>query len=294
MSYINDALRKVQKEKESGYASYSDIVFAEGRKPDARRKWLSIIGILIVFCFASVLIASLYWQEMNHAPRAITVVPSPPVALVPSSPDAAIGAAPPATAQETPTASIATSPDVAAPPSADVKPSPAVSESFPAAIKTKKQDARIPTGGKNEDVSGKAPVNPRILYRQALQRQNEGKLEEAKALYQKVITADPRHASALNNLGVIFMNQKMYKQAVNNFNEAINIRHNYVDAHYNLACLYAQKNDIKQSLFYLKNAMDLSPEVRQWAIEDKDLKVLSDLPEFNKLVQAQDNGNGMH
>ena len=40
--------------------------------------------------------------------------------------------------------------------------------------------------------------------------------------------------------------------------------------------------------------MDLSPEVRQWAIEDKDLKVLSDLPEFNKLVQAQDNGNGMH
>jgi tetratricopeptide (TPR) repeat protein len=126
------------------------------------------------------------------------------------------------------------------------------------------------------------------LYAQALQKQNKGELEEAKALYKKVIKIDPRHVSALNNLGVIFMNQKMYKQAVASFNEALHIRHNYVDAHYNLACLYAQKNDAKQSLFYLENAIGFNPEVRQWAAKDADLKVLANLPEFTKLMQARD------
>jgi hypothetical protein len=49
MSYINDALRKVQKEKELRYVAYEHMVSASGRKPDWSRKWLSITGILIVF-----------------------------------------------------------------------------------------------------------------------------------------------------------------------------------------------------------------------------------------------------
>ena len=52
MSYINDALRKVQKEKESRYAAYEHIVSASGKKLEPSKKWLSIIGILIVFFFA--------------------------------------------------------------------------------------------------------------------------------------------------------------------------------------------------------------------------------------------------
>jgi len=34
MSYINDALRKVQKEKESRYAAYDNIVSAPAKKRD--------------------------------------------------------------------------------------------------------------------------------------------------------------------------------------------------------------------------------------------------------------------
>lgn len=247
MSYINEALQKVQKEKESPYAPYGDIVSSEGKKPDHRRKRFSAIGLAIVFFYAAGMIVFLYWPEMNMKPRGATVIQGPIVATMQPLQDGAME------------------------------------------VKEEKQNVLIPAGGKKQEASPKpSPSDPGILYAQALQKQNKGKLEEAKALYKKVIKADPRHVSALNNLGVIFMNQKMYKQAVGSFNEALNVRRNYVDAHYNLACLYAQKNDTKQSLLYLKNAIDINPEAKQWAAQDDDLKALVDLPEFNQLVQIRD------
>jgi tetratricopeptide (TPR) repeat protein len=83
------------------------------------------------------------------------------------------------------------------------------------------------------------------------------------------------------------MNRKMYQQAVISYKKALNIRYNYVDAHYNLACLYAQKNDVTRSLFYLKNAVEFNPEVRKWVKSDGDLKSLANLQEFKKLTEKQ-------
>jgi tetratricopeptide (TPR) repeat protein len=73
------------------------------------------------------------------------------------------------------------------------------------------------------------------------------------------------------------------------FHDAIKIKPDYPDAHYNLACLYAQKNDVPRSLLYLKNAIRFNPEVRKWAKNDGDLKVLANLPEFKKLLEKQQN-----
>jgi hypothetical protein len=65
------------------------------------------------------------------------------------------------------------------------------------------------------------------------------------------------------------------------------VKYDYPDAHYNLACLYAQKNDAVQSLLYLKNAIRYNPEVRHWAENDGDLQTMADLPEFKKLLEKQ-------
>ena len=91
----------------------------------------------------------------------------------------------------------------------------------------------------------------------------------------------------MNNLGVIYMNKKSYKWAIIRLNDAIKVKHNYPDAHYNLACLYAQKNDANRSLSYLKDAIRLNPQVKNWAVNDSDLKVLTDLPEFKKLLEKE-------
>ena len=135
----------------------------------------------------------------------------------------------------------------------------------------------------------KQPDNPKTLYAQALKKQKQGRMEEAEALYEQILKIQPRHLAAINNLGVVYMQQNKYKEAIARFNEAIAIKHDYVDGHYNLACLYARKNDTKQSLFYLKNAIDFNPEVKGWAENDDDLRKLASLPEFQKLLQKQDN-----
>jgi len=239
MSYINDALRKLQKEKKTRYLAYDDIILAPGEKVDPPQKGLLIIGILILCFFVAGIIVFLYGNEDKKV-SAIQRISAPPVA-----------------------------PTVLAEPKPSKK------------VESKQLTTKATVRTKQEIAESKA------FFAQALERQREGKLEEAKSLYKKVVKIDPQNIQALNNLGVIYMSKKIYKWAIIRFNDAINIKHNYTDAHYNLACLYAQKNDVPQSLFYLKNAIEFNPKVRQWAKNDGDLKVLGNLPEFKKLMEKQ-------
>jgi tetratricopeptide (TPR) repeat protein len=269
MSYINDALRKLQKEKKTRYVAYDDIISAPRKKSEPSQKWLPIIGILIVCFFVAGIIVFLYGNEDKKVP-AIQRISAPPVApTVLAEPE-------PNKKNEdkkVPAIQKISAPPVAPTVLAELEPNKKVESKQ---LKTKE---KVRT--KQEIAESKA------FFTQALQKQSEGKLEEAKGLYKKVIKIDPRNIQALNNLGVIYMSKKTYKWAIIRFNDAISIKHDYTDAHYNLACLYAQKNDIHQSMFYLKNAIKFNPEVRKWAKDDGDLKALANLPEFKKLVERQ-------
>jgi len=244
MSYINEALRKVQKEKESRYVAYKHIVSADGKKLEQPKRWLSIIGISIVFFFAAGIIVLLYWSEDKKMP-VIQRISAPPV--------------------------VASAAVAGHKPEGNIK----------VELKSQKTIAQVRV--KQETAESKS------IFAQALDRQRKGKLEEAKILYRKVVKIDQYNLQAFNNLGVIYMSEKNYKRAIMRFNDALNIKHDYTDAHYNLACLYAQKNDVPQSLFYLKNAIEFNPEVRKWAKNDGDLKALANLPEFKKLLEKQQN-----
>ncbi|MCX6224708.1 MAG: hypothetical protein NTV01_08160 [Bacteroidia bacterium] len=242
MSYINEALRKVQKEKESRYVAYENIVSADGKKLEQPKRWLSLMGISIVFFFAAGIIVLLYWSEDKKMP-VIQRISAPPV--------------------------------VASAVVAEHKPE----GNTKVELKPQKTTAQVRI--KQETAESKA------IFAQALDRQRKGKLEEAKILYRKVVEIDQYNVKAFNNLGVIYMGEKNFKLAIMRFNDALNIKHDYTDAHYNLACLYAQKNDVPQSLFYLKNAIEFNPEVRKWAKNDGDLKALANLPEFKKFLEKK-------
>lgn len=248
MSYINDALRKVQKEKESRYAAYGNIVSAPGKKLNRPKKWLPIIGISAFFFFAAGMIIFLYGPEDKKVP--VQSISSPPVV---SSAMSVVPAKPQVVSETT----------------ADKKNKAVLNK------ETSSPEIKVRPGN----------TDAKIIYEQALQRQQEGKLKEAERLYEKVVKINPRNVQALNNLGVIYMSQKKYKWAIIRFNDAIKIKHNYPEAYYNLACLFAQKNDTARSLLYLKNAIEFNPEVIKWAKDDSDLKVLADLPAFKKLLE---------
>lgn len=272
MSYINKALHKVQKEKESPYAPYGDIVTAQDKKPEPGRKWITAIGFAIVFFYAAGMIVFLYWPEMNKKSRTAIEMRRPMVVAVPvPEPSLPVPVVPP---------------DPAAVKGTRVA---GITKTLPAEVKEKRRDAAVlADGGKEGTIPGPVRSDPADLYARGLQKQREGKLREAEELYQQVIHEEPRHLQALNNLGVVHLKLKQYKWAVSRFNDALAIRPDYVDALYNLACLYAQKNDAQRSLFYLKRAAGFNPEVRRWASGDDDLKALTGLPEFNELIQSQD------
>ena len=267
MSYINDALRKAQKDKESGYAAYGNIVSTSGKNPDRSKKWLSITGILIVFFWATGIIFLMYWTADTRIP-AKRISASPLTAKVLAQKTSAPPVAPAAVN------AVSTKPQVVKETTADKKNKPGLNRETASSSTTKV---------KPEIAEAKA------IFAQALDRQHEGKLEEAKRLYREVVKIDKDNVQAFNNLGVIHMSQKKYKWAIKRFNDAINVKHDYPDAHYNLACLYAQQNDASRSLFYLKNAIEFNPEVRKWAKNDGDLKALANLPEFKKLLEKQQN-----
>ncbi|HDQ03439.1 MAG TPA: tetratricopeptide repeat protein [Deltaproteobacteria bacterium] len=243
MSYINDALRRLQKEKGSPYEAYTHLVNASVKKPQRSRKLLSLVGILIVFCFAGAMILFLNSLDSKRVQGVSYTVDWPQKPSVAQKPE-----------------------------SAKKETEPLKKRIVPVQQKVTKQRG-----------------DAKVIYAQALRQHREGKLDDARRLYKEVLGIDPKNVSALNNLGVIYMKQKDYKNAQASFNKALNIKSRYVDAHYNLACLYAQKKEMDKSLFYLKNAIEFDPQVKLWAKNDKDLKFLHDLPEFVSLINTKRN-----
>ncbi len=82
---------------------------------------------------------------------------------------------------------------------------------------------------------------------EALTAQRRGDHKRAEDLYQQALMLDPGHVRALNNLGVLFMDQKKKREAVALFDRAIVLKKDYVDPYYNLACLYARMDEIDES-----------------------------------------------
>ncbi|MEN6507918.1 MAG: tetratricopeptide repeat protein [Smithella sp.] len=272
MSYINDALRKARRENKDDDLQLIDVFSAAKTETSRSPRRLWVVGILGVLLLAGAATALLYW----HGEKQSRQVQQRPVtaAVQPSAEKKATKAPESAMLEEMLRES----------PEGGQGVPPAVVSQGPVQTATVGQTGRAEGTGTEKSTIDSNEID--VRYAQALKRQNEGQLEQAEALYKKVLEIDPHHLASLNNLGVIFMQQNRNREAIASFSEALDKQSNYVDAHYNLACLYARKNDTKNSMYFLKKAIGFNPEAVQWAIRDNDLKTLANLPEFKKLVQV--------
>lgn len=231
MSYINDALRKAQKEKDNRYEPFGGVIAPSPEGPNRPRKRRVIAGtaVALVILVSAVLLFAVYGQQQ---------------------PSARPKGAP------TPEATVAE------------KPAPKAAEKAIRPPVTRDADVR---------------------YQEALIAQRAGDLRRAEALYTKVLALDPGHVRTLNNLGVIYMGQKKRGKAIAVFGRAIVLKKDYVDPYYNLACLYAQTNQIDESLWYLKVAATIDGGVIDWVKKDADMKKVAASPEFKKIMEGQKN-----
>lgn len=128
------------------------------------------------------------------------------------------------------------------------------------------------------------PGKPQETYDRARQFHKEGRLEEARRLYEESLRLDPGYVDALNNLGVILIRKRDYDAAQRNLEKAVRLKPKYAEPFYNLACLNAIRGELKLALAQLKKAVSLDPMVRDWARKDTDLENLKNLPEFKELI----------
>ncbi len=85
------------------------------------------------------------------------------------------------------------------------------------------------------------------------------------------------------------MSEEKEEQAIALFGKAIILKKDYVDPYYNMACLYARKNEIDESLWYLKVAAAINGDVKKWVEKDADMKNVAESPAFKKIMEGQKN-----
>jgi tetratricopeptide (TPR) repeat protein len=267
MSYINDALKKAQRERDGRYERFGGIIHPNPDEPGQSRKRRLAIGkavMLIILIPAALLLAVYVLWEPSPAKKGN---PLPRAAGNPIAQDAGALASAAVPAPQVEKTAVAGTGATETVPTATVKAS----------------GASAP--GKEAPPSREAEAR----YREALSAQRKGDHKGAEALYERVLALESGHVRALNNLGVLYMEQKRRERAIALFNRAIILKKDYVDPYYNMACLYAQANEIDESLRYLKLAMSINGDVKNWVGKDADMKHVVASPAFKKLMEGQRN-----
>jgi tetratricopeptide (TPR) repeat protein len=272
MSYINEALKKAQRDRDSRYQRFEGIIASgpAGTKRSAKRKLVIGSSIGLIVLISAGLVMALYFRQSptpaqkGSSPSVVSESPETKSVRLPEEKDPVI--TPPATTDN----------------SAQGEKTGILPGEAPTRVDGKRSPSAAVTS-----VGTPRPREVEDRYREALTAQRRGDHQRAETLYQQTLLLDPGHIAALNNLGVLYMDQKKKREAVALFNRAIGLKKDYVDPYYNLACVYARVDEIDESLKYLKMAMAINKDVKNWAERDADMKAVVTTDEFKKIVEGQ-------
>ncbi|PKU26002.1 tetratricopeptide repeat protein [Telmatospirillum siberiense] len=104
------------------------------------------------------------------------------------------------------------------------------------------------------------PEDPSCLFAEALQYHRSGRLEEAEALYRRVLDRDPGHFDSLHHLGLIALWSGDATQAVGWISQAIMVNRHHVGAHVNLGRALSKAGRIDGAVITFRMAVALAPE----------------------------------
>jgi len=248
MSYIHEALKKAQLERDLGKSSYGGIPVPRPKKSffTTRKAILPAAFLLLVLlAFAGY---SWWDQRTNDERRTTEGTRQNTEDRIQKTDDRGLSS-------------------VVRGPSSESRPSSVV---------------RRPSSAKRNTEKSRADLAESFQKARALHR--DGRLADAGLWYEKVLSMDPGHVEALNNRGVLYLQEKNYSAARKCFEKAIRLKADYVDPYYNLACVCAVQGQVLQGLRYLGKAISMDPDVKKWAKEDPDLEGLRGDPRFREIV----------
>ena len=95
-----------------------------------------------------------------------------------------------------------------------------------------------------------------LLYKQAIDAQNEHKYDEAEKIYRSILKIQPMHINANHNLGTLLYRLGRYDEAEENFKKAIALKPNLAVTYYNLALVQTQKGRLEDAKISYKRAIE--------------------------------------
>jgi hypothetical protein len=102
------------------------------------------------------------------------------------------------------------------------------------------------------------PNNYMAYHHLGMALTNQGKLDQALAMYKKSIEVDPSYPHAYNNLGIVYARQRKFNEAVENMKIAIRLNPTYINFYRNLALAYQQQGKLAEAEAALEHVQRLS------------------------------------
>lgn len=105
----------------------------------------------------------------------------------------------------------------------------------------------------------------RDLFELAYSYDQLGKTEKARQVYEKLLIDNPRHASANNNLGVIYSKKGNYKKALNLYADALALDPSKELYANNIAVIWSEVNDsyFKNNLYARINNLQTTEDIKK-------------------------------
>ena len=94
-------------------------------------------------------------------------------------------------------------------------------------------------------------------FKLALKLHTQGKLDEAKKIYEKILVAKPDHFLSLSNIGIIYSQLEEFDKAIETFNNTIKVNPKFAEAHNNLGIVFYELNDLEKALKSFEEAIKI-------------------------------------
>ncbi len=126
-----------------------------------------------------------------------------------------------------------------------------------------------------------------VALKTAIQLQNAGRLNEAKAAYTNILITNPSQPIALSKLGLISHQMGEKKTAVDFFTKALKANPDHAETHNSLGIVLQELGELDQAVKNYKKALEINPN---YAIAHSNLgTALKDLGQLNDAVTSYRN-----
>ncbi|GAI35604.1 unnamed protein product, partial [marine sediment metagenome] len=94
-------------------------------------------------------------------------------------------------------------------------------------------------------------------FQKAMNLIDQGRLQEAKGIFEEILMDDPKNVDALYNLGMCFTELAHPEKAIKALEQCIKYRPNYSNAYVALGFAYSRMNDTENAKKYFLEALEL-------------------------------------